>query len=284
MNKGLSKRTDQPRAPTSRFATPLDPRSRESYRLRYLTGGRRVPNLSVKILLLFVLLQYGMLISRTYSDFIDSGRSEAHFRSVTADKILMLLPGKAKATSITETEKGEPESFSVATGENTDLMLYFGEVPEGNGKNFPDIFRIRNLMQRSLQVSFALQGEIKELFESFTLSLSLDPRETGNFDAKLVTKDKTPGLYRGYVVVTSLGSYYYQQVPVSVTIVDLPKDIKKEVDKSVYEDVYLEQIHLPLNLTEPVNSHTSGIVDRVYGDTATGEVDREGVKGEVYEN
>lgn len=143
--------------------------------------------------------------------------------TLSFDDAFILSPGKARAVRVSDRPKpGEGASFLVAReNEDGEIELDFGEVPQGNSKNFPDAFRIANISERNLTGSIMPEGEIAQLIDRVWIEGSdspyeMNPDEMAHVDVKLsVSSDASPGSYDGSLV---LGGFLAHEIKAVVTV------------------------------------------------------------------
>ncbi len=199
---------------------------RESVR-KHSTYSRRIALCAVVVLLgLFA------AVSGSTSALFTSTTSviSSSFRAMTFSEGVVLSSGTAKAVRTTDRpQPGERAANPVARVTDAgEIELDFGEVPPGNC-NFPDTFRISNVLDEGLTLSITPKGEIASFIERVWVSETsspfyVGPGETVQVDVKLrVPADTQPRKYEGSLTV---GGFFSHDIPVHVTVVKSPGSSK----------------------------------------------------------
>lgn len=131
--------------------------------------------------------------------------------------ILELTPGKSKAHYITN----QGPFPLVATLENGNLKLDFGEIKAGNSANFNNVFQIKNLSTQSLKIDLIITGEISSLIEKVELEKSpiIKSSQTKIVSIKLkTTPQSAKKVYIGAIDINIDKTSIHQNIPVKIQV------------------------------------------------------------------
>jgi len=244
-------------------------------------------------LILCLAVIIGGLFTSTYSYFRTGAENkDNYFAAASIDGFMKISPGKARATF---PAVGNPsgETRPVASEENGELVLHFGEVVEGCSRNFDDVLRLSNIAVGPLNIRWRFEGEIASLLNTPSGEFVLLPGEgTGlkgkqhasnypsphSLDFKLDV-ESSPGTYEGYLVVTANGEFLSARIPARAVVRE-----KNEVTVPPLAETTADGLpEQPVDNTEPAgpnNSGDTGAEDRETGiDSA---VDTSEQSGETY--
>ncbi|MDI6892144.1 MAG: Ig-like domain-containing protein [Actinomycetota bacterium] len=192
-----------------------------------LDGAIMAINRTIAVLLALLLLLVAVVGGATYAYFTDTETSTGNiFAAACFEDAFVLSPGKSKATRTSTTPPPPHVVFPIASVDaNGKLTLDFGEVPQGNSKDSPDVFRIKSIWNDTLTVQVELSDELAPLFEYIEVdkdisSIAISPGEEIQVATKLdVPKDAAPGDYEGHVIVSALNGFFMKRIPTLVTVV-----------------------------------------------------------------
>ncbi len=127
-----------------------------------------------------------------------------------------VMPGRSRATYVHG--KGPfPRIARVVEGE---LMLDFGEVPQGNANTSPDVLVVANPGSQAYALSAVLSSDVAPLFERVEFSpAAVQPGDASHLAMKLRTRDVAPGIYTGTLTISDLFGTFVRAIPVRIAVV-----------------------------------------------------------------
>lgn len=200
--------------------------------------GRKNSDFQVRwtVLIFMVLLtMFSSMFSYTYSYFHDTAVNTGNrFTATDISKYLRVSPGKARATfSAAGDPSGETRPVACYTGDDW-LELNFGEVVEGNRRNFEDVVRLDNITGQTLAVTWFMEGDMAAVAGEGEHKINLSPA-AGNsgrgtavgsvyqnpysLDIKLDV-NAPAGIYKGYLIIRVNGDFLQLKIPARVLVTD----------------------------------------------------------------
>lgn len=200
-------------------------RKQELTRLRKL--GRlhflRKVTLAVVLVSLFIIASS---IGETRTQFSDTETSAGNSISVaTFESTLELSCGSSKKTYWDKPGPFDPIASKDTSG---DLVLDFGVITPENANNSPDVFRIKNISNQSVEVSFELLDGLGPLFSSVALLDAADggtllPGQTSRVRMKFPPHSKPVGEHHGNLKISACNGLLSRNIPLKITIAKPPQ-------------------------------------------------------------
>lgn len=144
--------------------------------------------------------------------------SNNSFGQIKFTDVLELTSGRSRAHYVTK-----PGPFPlVATLENSNLKLDFGEIIAGNSANFSDVFQIKNLSAQSVTIDLKISDELNSILASVQVEKEpvIESGETKSVIFKLKTIPQTvKKIYSGQLTVSIAKTLIKKDIPVKVIVI-----------------------------------------------------------------
>ena len=174
------------------------------------------------ILIITIFIVAGTLLFRsnglqTGAFLSDTEKSTGSIGQAQFSDVLKLIPGISKAHYTSQPGPHPP----VASLNENGLSIDFGEIKAGQSANFPDIFRIKNLTNETVEVEFKIDGDIKSLVKTIELQKdnTVGTAQTKRVISKLKTTPRTSKkTYVGVISVHISKTSIKKDIPVRITV------------------------------------------------------------------
>jgi len=209
-------------------------------------------------------------IEDTKTGFSDTETITSNAISVASfEGLLELSCGCSKKTCWDESGPFGPIASMDTTG---NLMLDFGVITPENANNSPDVFRIKNISDDPIEISFTLSSNLEPLFSSVTLVDVADGKtllagQVARVNMKFAPHPKPIGEYQGTLKISACNDFLFRNVPVKVIISRPPENKPPEKGTSGESKRSQSQNAQPEKLSEIDGATNIDILDEIPADT-----------------